>query len=85
MKIPHDSGSKTFSAVFMLLYTGAMTTKEQLHQLVDELEPAQIEDLLRLAVDVYDLPRQRRPRPEFIGMGASGRGDLARCPLNPRQ
>ncbi len=55
-----------------------MTTKEQLHQLVDELEPAQAENLLRLAVDVYDLPRQRRPRPEFIGMGASGRGDLAR-------
>ena len=54
-----------------------MTTKEQLHRLVDELDENQVDQLLRLAEEFYG-SRERSGLPSFVGMGHSGRGDLGR-------
>lgn len=55
----------------------AMTMKEQLHRLVDELDDEQVDQLLRLAEEFY-ASRERSGLPAFVGMGKSGRGDLGR-------
>lgn len=54
-----------------------MTTKERLHELVDELADEQADDLLRVVSELYVAPIQRRPLPSFVGAGDSGRGDIS--------
>jgi len=57
-----------------------MTTKEQLHQLVDTLADEQADRALALlkAVSEPDLGTARsRPVPRSLGIGASGRADVS--------
>ncbi len=55
-----------------------MTSREQLHHLVDKLGDDQAEDLLRLATNLYALSVQRsRSLPAFVAMGDSGRSAVS--------
>ncbi|GAA1767654.1 hypothetical protein [Luedemannella helvata] len=54
-----------------------MTTKERLHQLVDEIGDEQADELLRLADALLDRQRTPRPRPTWVGALANAEPDLA--------
>jgi len=54
-----------------------VTSKEKLRLLVDSLPDEQADELLRLATDLYAAPEPRPPLPTFVGIGASGRSDIA--------
>lgn len=54
-----------------------MTSRDKLLQLVESLPEEQAEELLRLAMQRYPLPDQRRPLPAFVGIGDSGRSDVS--------
>ncbi len=61
-------------------HNGGVTTKEQLHQLVDELADEQAAHALVLLETVSKsrlAPRSPRRVPSSLGVGASGRGDLS--------
>jgi hypothetical protein len=53
-----------------------MTTKERLHQLVDQIDNEQAGELLRLADALLDRPASR-PRPSWVGALTSAEPDLA--------
>lgn len=60
---------------------------EELHELVDRLQPDQTRGVLRVLRDAIEHPERwqskgkvepkHRPRLSFTGVGASGRGDLS--------
>lgn len=54
-----------------------MTTKERLHQLVDEIGEEQADLLMRLADAVFGTLPPKRPRPSWVGALRSGEPDLA--------
>jgi hypothetical protein len=54
-----------------------VTSKEKLRLLVDSLPDEQADELLRLVTDLYGAPEPRPPLPAFVGIGASGRSDIA--------
>jgi hypothetical protein len=54
-----------------------VTSKEKLRLLVDSLPDEKADELLRLATDLYATPGLHPPLPEFVGVGASGRSDIA--------
>ncbi|MGH8967250.1 MAG: hypothetical protein ACRDXB_18255 [Actinomycetes bacterium] len=54
-----------------------MTSKDRLIELVAGLPDEEAEELLKLATELYVLPVQRRPIPEFVGIGDSGRTDVS--------
>lgn len=55
-----------------------MTSREELHQLVDRLGDEDAEELLRLASSLYQDEGSRRWQlPAFVGMGDSGRSDVS--------
>jgi hypothetical protein len=54
-----------------------MTSKERLVQLVERLPDEQVDELLRLATDLYADPGERHPLPAFVGIGDSGRADVS--------
>jgi hypothetical protein len=54
-----------------------MTTKERLHQLVDEIGDEQADELLRLADAVLESAPSGRPRPSWVGALRSAEPDLA--------
>jgi hypothetical protein len=58
-------------------YHGAVTSKQRLLQLVERLPDEQVDELLRLATDLYADPGQRPPVPAFVGIGDSGRNDVS--------
>jgi hypothetical protein len=58
-------------------YCGNVTSKEQLVQLVKSLPEEQVDELLRLAKNLYELPGPRRPLPAFVGIGDSDRTDVS--------
>jgi len=60
----------------MRLYTLAMTTKERLHRLVDELTDDEAMSAFALLESQFTEPVPR-PLPEFVGTLRSGRDDLA--------
>jgi hypothetical protein len=57
-----------------------MTTKEQLHELIERLGQDEADEALTLLRARYGLPATpagERPLPEWVGMFHSGRGDLS--------
>jgi hypothetical protein len=54
-----------------------VTSKERLLQLVDRLPEEHVDELFRIASDLYAVPEQRRPLPAFVGIGDSGRADVS--------
>ena len=55
-----------------------MTTKERLHELVDDLREDQADKLLRLATELVAVPtKQGLAEPSWVGALHSGRGDLS--------
>ena len=58
-------------------YTRFVTTKERLHQLVDQLGDEQAAELLRLADAVLDVPTPVRARPSWVGALRSAEPNLA--------
>lgn len=62
-------------------HTGAMTTKERLHELVDQLDDATAERLLSTAETLTPAAPPERAAsdrvPSFVGAFASGRSDTA--------
>jgi hypothetical protein len=63
-----------------LVYTGCVTAKEQLQQLVAHLGEEQASRALGLLEPLRaELPEQKQaPRlPEFVGIGDSGRSDIS--------
>lgn len=55
-----------------------MTTKERLIDLVEHLDDAQAAEALELLAARYPQSARSGDLPAFVGMGHSGRGDLAR-------
>lgn len=53
-----------------------MPARQELHELVDQLDEPQTEHVLRLVRNELDAPVALRPWPESIGVG-SGPSDLA--------
>lgn len=58
-------------------YDRHVTSKDRLLNLVEHLPEEQADELLRLAIERYGLPGQRRPLPAFVGIGDSGRSDIS--------
>lgn len=60
-------------------HTGRVSTKEQLHLLVDALPDEQAPRALALlrAIATEAEPTARRVLPRSLGVGASGRGDVS--------
>jgi hypothetical protein len=57
-----------------------VTTKEQLHELVEHLgqeQAAEALTLLRARYGMAATPPEERPLPDWVGMHHSGRGDLS--------
>jgi hypothetical protein len=59
-----------------------MTTREQLHLLVDEMDDEQVERALLVVEPILhsrstDAGAERRPLPAFVGSFESGRHDLS--------
>jgi len=56
----------------------AMTTRERLHELVDQLDDAAAERLLATANTLVPEPRRAAPElPAFVGAFASGHADIS--------
>jgi hypothetical protein len=58
-------------------YSGAMTSKERLRALVEDLPEDRAAELLRVASELFEVPEQRRRLPGFVGIGDSGRADIS--------
>ena len=67
----------TIGSVTNSTYNRAVTTKEQLHELVDRLSDEQVDELLRLAEE-FNAESKESSLPSFVGMGHSGHGHLGR-------
>lgn len=58
-------------------YTSCMTTKERLHQLVEQLSDDEASAALTLLEDQLTDTPGSAPLPDFFGMLHSGKGDMA--------
>lgn len=54
-----------------------MTTRDQLHELVDQLDDAAAARLLAAALELVPAPRHSDGLPGFVGSFASGRSDVS--------
>jgi hypothetical protein len=57
-------------------YPRVVTSKQRLHQLVDDLSEEEADELLRLATDLHAEPSPHR-LPAFAGIGDSDRSDIS--------
>lgn len=58
-------------------YNARVTSRDKLLELVESLPEEQADELLKLAMERYVFPDQRRPLPAFVGIGDSGRSDVS--------
>ena len=55
----------------------AMTTRDRLHELVDQLDDDAAARLLTTALELVPTPRRSDGLPAFVGSFASGRSDIS--------
>lgn len=70
-RLGHGGGGTT------TLRDGRVTSKQRLLQLVESLPDEQADELLRPATGLYEVPNGHQALPAFVGIGDSGRPDVA--------
>lgn len=65
-------------SVAVVRHTGAMSSRDRLHELVDQLDEPAAERLLALAHELVPHPRAgQSDLPAFVGAFSSGQGDVS--------